>query len=146
MRREIGGGGSERAREIPALLFALAWLIGVQVGPALHLARHAQLAPHDHGRPAAHCHGDVCHDDERADEDREAPAPDHGEGSLEHGGLAVLAPAPVIAALPGAPIAEMLALKAPARDRGVLRGDRARARAPPPRDRSGLSRDLRTAT
>ena len=131
MRRELGGGVSGRAREIPALLFALAWLIGVELGPALHLARHAQLAPHDHGRARTHCHRDVCHEDEPAAGEDERSTPDHGEGSLEHGGLALLVPAPVITSVPGALVAEILAPRVAPRARRELRVERARARAPP---------------
>ncbi|UJR80834.1 hypothetical protein [Sandaracinus amylolyticus] len=121
----------ERAREIPALLFALAWLVGFEVGPALHLARHASLGAHEHGAGAAtHCHDGVCHDDEGSERD-ERPAPDHGAGSLEHGGLAALAPAPVLAALIGPCIAEIVTPAREVERVSAPRVERPRARAPP---------------
>ena len=81
----------ERARVLPALLFALVWLFGYEVLPFAHQAMHAQLGAHSHGAAAAHCHGDYCHSDQGAD--RKAPShdPSHGQGSLEHRGLAALA-------------------------------------------------------
>ncbi|AKF06556.1 hypothetical protein DB32_003705 [Sandaracinus amylolyticus] len=122
----------ERAREIPALLFALAWLVGFEVGPALHLARHASLGAHEHGaRAATHCHDGVCHEDDGASERHERPAPDHGAGSLEHGGVAALAPAPVLGALVGPCIAEIVAPERDAQAAPTARAERARARGPP---------------
>src|SRR5688572_22324296 len=76
-----------RAREIPALLFALVWLLGYEALPLAHVALHSQLAAHTHG--AAHCHGDVCHPDDSADSDEDPVS--HGENSLEHRGVAALA-------------------------------------------------------
>lgn len=76
-----------RARELPALLFALVWLLGYEVVPLAHVAMHAQLAPHSHG-VTTHCHGALCHaDDEGAS--KSSPA-SHGQGSLEHRGVAAL--------------------------------------------------------
>ncbi len=97
MRTRGRAGGRQRAREIPALLFALIWLLGYEVVPLVHVALHAQLAPHTHGESAGgHCHGDVCHGAShgQGDEDKSAAAGDpisHGQNSLEHRGLAALA-------------------------------------------------------
>ena len=127
--RERRTGPEGRAREIPALLFALVWVLGFEVGPALHLARHAALPQHDH------CHDGVCHDDGglevAADDAGDPSGPEHGAGSLEHGGLAALAPAPIVTTVPGVPVAELVDAEAAiARPDDVAR-DRARARAPP---------------
>lgn len=89
-----------RAREIPALLFVLVWLLGYEVLPFAHVALHAQLGAHTHGLAAgAHCHGDLCHAaDEESDDGRDASASassdplSHGQNSLEHRGLAALTP------------------------------------------------------
>lgn len=129
--RPIGPAG--RAREIPALLFAAIWLLGFEVAPAIHLARHAALPDH------AHCHDGVCQDDgaERAPgaaatgERQERPSGDHGEGSVEHRGLAALAPACAILAIGGAPVAEILPRTLDAAHRDAAPRARARARAPP---------------
>lgn len=130
-------GSEGRAREIPALLFALLWLLGFEAGPALHLARHATLPQHDH------CHDGVCHDDVRSADERSADArssdalggapgaEDHGEGSLEHGGLAALTPAPIVTAIVGALVAEIVAPTWERALEGELARARARARAPP---------------
>lgn len=90
-----------RAREIPALLFALLWVLGFEVVPTAHLAMHASLGAHTHG--STHCHAGFCHADDEADggagegaRAQKAPPSDsrsHGQGSLEHRGVAALAPA-----------------------------------------------------
>lgn len=89
-----------RAREIPALLFALLWVLGFEVVPAAHLALHASLGAHTHG--STHCHAGFCHADDEADGDaghdaraqKSAPSDprSHGQGSLEHRGVAALTP------------------------------------------------------
>lgn len=82
---------------IPALLFALVWLLGYEVVPFAHQAMHAQLGAHVHGA-VAHCHGAFCHADADETDGAEHVAKQtrgsrsHGEGSLEHRGLAALAP------------------------------------------------------
>lgn len=91
MRAGPASYASGRAREIPALLFALVWLLGYEALPLAHVALHAELAAHTHGvADERHCHDDVCH--EESDGDAEAGDPvSHGENSLEHRGLAALA-------------------------------------------------------
>ncbi len=85
-RKHSSGRG--RARVIPALLFALVWLFGYEVLPFAHQAMHAHIGAHSHG-VAAHCHGGFCH----SDDGERAPTShgsDHGQGSLEHRGIAAL--------------------------------------------------------
>lgn len=115
---------SARRRHL-AVLACLAWLLGVEVLPGVHLALHDQLAVHDHGdgvdsAPAdklvvrvhrdrvAHHHGGVVHrhgadavdpaaPGDRAEVDGGAPAPlGHGRHSLAHHALALIAPSPAI--------------------------------------------------
>jgi hypothetical protein len=125
MRTRGKSHGRGRAREIPALLFALVWLLGYEALPLAHVAMHAQLAPHDHGAAAAadglaepaHCHGDVCHHEE-ADGGGTASASAgdpiaHGQNSLEHRGLAALAPDLTIYVAVLTPIAELASDVAP---------------------------------
>lgn len=94
MRSRTRRRGGERARVIPALLFALVWLFGYEVAPLAHQALHAQLRAHVHGTSAtaegAHCHEGVCHGGRT-----QAPRT-HGDGSLEHRGVAALPHAIVI--------------------------------------------------
>lgn len=90
--RRRNGEWSGRARAIPALLFALVWVLGFEVIPTLHQALHASIGAHEHAS-AAHCHGSFCHSDEAsrpAKRDPEHRA--HGDGSLEHRGIAALTP------------------------------------------------------
>ncbi|MDQ3034031.1 MAG: hypothetical protein M3Y87_16570 [Myxococcota bacterium] len=99
----------------------------------IHLARHAQVGEHSHGIQP--------HDHARPHEHREAepraPIDEHGDGSIEHGGLAALAPAAVVPPIAAVAIAEIIAVDAPSsRDEGVLR-ERARSRAPPTRPPTG---------
>lgn len=95
---------SGRARVIPALLFALVWVLGFEAVPALHQALHASIGAHEHGA-VAHCHGSFCHSDQAsaprgsrtsaaraARGERGAEHRTHGDGSLEHRGIAALAP------------------------------------------------------
>jgi hypothetical protein len=80
-----------RARELPALIFALIWLLGYEVVPFAHLAMHAQIGAHVHGA-STHCHGDVCHGESVDGKPDDASDPvSHGAGSLEHRGVAALA-------------------------------------------------------
>ena len=80
-----------RARVLPALLFALVWLFGYEVLPFAHQAMHAHLGAHSHGVAAGHCHGAFCHSDEGAERAPTSHGSDHGQGSLEHRGIAALA-------------------------------------------------------
>ncbi len=79
---------------IPALLFALIWLFGYEVLPFAHVAMHAHLGAHTHGA-SAHCHGSLCHSEDGSPQhltkssSHQRP---HGQGSLEHRGLAALQP------------------------------------------------------
>ncbi len=96
---------SGRARAIPALLFALVWVLGFEVVPTLHQALHASLGAHEHGA-LLHCHGSFCHASaEDLDGSRRGPRREgalagdpidgpraHGDGSLEHRGIAALTP------------------------------------------------------
>lgn len=82
-----------RARALPALIFALVWLLGYEVVPCAHLAMHARLGAHVHGASALHCHDGVCHGDALAQKPaRRADPRSHGAGSLEHRGVAALVP------------------------------------------------------
>lgn len=109
-----------RGRELPALLLALVWIFGVVVAPALHLALHGSLSSHTHGAHASSrvdaatasstddCHEGHCHADPatiEADGSDDAPA-DHGRGSLAHGDVAALFPAPALLIPPFVAIAE----------------------------------------
>lgn len=82
---------SGRARVIPALLFALVWVLGFEAVPALHQALHASIGAHEHGA-VAHCHGSFCHSDQASPTERDSEHRAHGQGSLEHRGIAALAP------------------------------------------------------
>jgi hypothetical protein len=106
-------------------VLALAWTLGFELGPLAHLALHGVLAPHSHSHASGERHAD--HDD-----DTRAPSDEpHGEGSLAHRDVAALVPLPAIAALLGAPIAEVLDRQGSA-DPCIARAvSRARARAPP---------------
>jgi len=79
-------------RELPALIACAVWLAGFEVAPVLHVAQHADLAPHAHGAPHTHAHGGEAH---RHDADPE-PDPEHGEGSLLHRGLAAHTAPPAV--------------------------------------------------
>lgn len=120
-----------------SLLLALLWLFGMELAPAIHLARHDALGAHEHHgavhreprrlRTAALRHG---HDDDRPG------GAGHGEASLEHRGVAVLAPAEIVAAIAGAPVAAIAALPI-VRARGDrIAIDLPPARGPPPSTRS----------
>jgi hypothetical protein len=100
------------------------WLVGAELGPSLHLAWHASLAPHTHGaaEPAqaapSECHdeggGTHCHRAARRSTrgwDRPADrhdaarnkAPQHGAGALAHRAIAFLRPAPPLPPLAESP-------------------------------------------
>ena len=97
-------------------MFLFVWLLGYEALPLAHIALHAQLAPHTHGEVDAtlvHCHGDLCHSEDRPDRERggkaapqESPT-SHGQNSLEHRGLAALAPGLIVFALELTLIAEL---------------------------------------
>jgi len=120
-----------------ATALAVLTLVGLSVLPALHLIVHDQLAPHEHGPSADHCHGGECHEhqdrgatkgDERSEK---APDPAHGEGSLAHQDLA-LAVAPI--ALPAIGVSRLSAadeLPAPSALTDRVHRGAARARGPP---------------
>lgn len=113
MGQTTRGHRSTRAREIPALIFALVWMLGYEVTPLVHLALHDRLGAHTHG-VAAHCHGAFCHaDDEGPAATKSSSDPlSHAQGSLEHRGVAVLAPDLTIY-VPELMLAGELALAAP---------------------------------
>jgi hypothetical protein len=122
--------GSYRRRAVRhqrrlAVVATLLWLLGFEVLPNLHLAVHAELAPHDHGAAVTtnadglrvtvtfggHRHDDGSwhhHEDDARDvgttasgehDGATAPrAPDHGTHSLAHRTLALHAPPPVVTA------------------------------------------------
>ena len=116
--------GRERALAIPALVLALAWTLGFELGPLAHLALHGILAPHSHSHADGERHAD--HDDARTPEDEP-----HGEGSLAHRDVAALVPLPVITAVLGAAVAEVLDRQGSADPCALRAVSRARARAPP---------------
>jgi hypothetical protein len=107
-------GGRRTARRF-ALVALLVWLIGVEVGPDLHLALHDVLAPHTHAGDvtvfAAHRHADGSVHElaavprpkraRRAAEHELALRLAHGAHSLAHH-AAALPPAPplILAPLP----------------------------------------------
>jgi hypothetical protein len=84
-------GDLKRARVIPALVFAVIWMLGFEVVPVAHQVMHAQIGAHTHG--AAHCHSGFCHSEDGADRAGASQrSTSHGAGSLEHRGIAALAP------------------------------------------------------
>lgn len=115
---------TRHARRVTALGLCLAWLLGFELGPDLHQAVHARLAPHHHDGDRAegpviavhtdgdvHHHGGVAHRHEGA---APAPrpqlgpdqlgllpvetAPGHGAHSAAHRGLALATAPPVLTA------------------------------------------------
>jgi hypothetical protein len=89
--RRVRRRWTSRARELPALIFAVVWLLGYEVIPCAHLAMHAQLGAHVHGVTHTHCHGASCHGGAVAGKpDRPTDSRSHGAGSLEHRGVAAL--------------------------------------------------------
>jgi hypothetical protein len=103
-----------RAREIPALLLALVWLLGVEVLPGAHVLAHASIQPHEH-QGHSHRHS----------------GNDHGENTLEHHAIAVLVPGPVVAPPPSAALIAILEPPVAPALRAVLVARVVRARAPP---------------
>jgi hypothetical protein len=108
-----------RARVLPALFFAVVWLLGYEVVPCAHLAMHARLGAHEHGAGAMHCHDGGCHADPRAGAPAHRAPRSHGAGSLEHRGVAALVPDLAIH-LPEAAVVGELALPTPLADRDVV--------------------------
>jgi hypothetical protein len=116
--------GARRARVVRVVAASAAltlWVLGAELGPSLHLAFHASLAPHTHGPVEASPASDRCHDEgagahcHRAPRrstrgwDRPAEAhdaasdegPEHGAQSIAHRAVAFLRPA-----LPVSPVVE----------------------------------------
>lgn len=139
-----------RAREIPALLFVLVWVLGFEVVPTLHLAMHASLGAHTHG--ATHCHAGFCHaDDEASGDETDAVAHDgatqhdgaqaqkapphssrsHGQGSLAHRGVAALAPELAVLVPELLLVGELPLPEAPVVYAASFEAPRPPARAPP---------------
>jgi hypothetical protein len=91
-------------RVLLALLGAILWLGGVEVGPNLHLALHDQLAAHVHeGDSTVFAHeGHVHRAPKRPRSDRDlALRLEHGAHSLAHHSVALHAAAPpMLQALP----------------------------------------------
>lgn len=117
-----------RAREIPALLLAFAWLVGVEALPLVHVATHASSSAHAH-ETDVHCHDGECHADEgAADSGHDAS---HGDGSVAHHSVALLAPPLPLIAIPGALIAEILPRAGVEEARADAWREDARARGPP---------------
>jgi hypothetical protein len=104
-----------RRRRAVALVACAVWLVGLELGPNLHLALHDALAAHDHGGPPTpkfrvepsrkhaervakgqpHRHGDVVHHhgaDERAPADDPPPERDHAGGLAHRDDLFAAAP------------------------------------------------------
>ena len=72
-------GDLKRARVIPALVFAVIWVLGFEIVPVAHEAMHAQLGAHTHG--SAHCHAGFCHSEDGADRTSTQQRTSHGAGS-----------------------------------------------------------------
>jgi len=82
----------ERARVLPALFFALVWLLGYEIVPLAHQALHARIGAHSHGAASVHCHGASCHSEDEAKQRPTQDTSSHGAGSLEHRAVAALTP------------------------------------------------------
>jgi hypothetical protein len=83
-------------REIPALIACAVWLLGFEAAPVLHVAQHADLAPHAHGSAPAHAHGHAHEGGPHRHDAAPEPEPEHGEGSLLHRGLAAHTAPPAV--------------------------------------------------
>jgi hypothetical protein len=129
-----------RAGRVVAASVALAlWTFGAELGPSLHLALHATLAPHTHGASVpAQAEPLACHDEgvgahchrapRRSTRGWDRPAdrhdaarsesPRHGAGSLAHRAVAFLRPPPPLQPLAEspfvalAPVSEHVSLRA----------------------------------
>ncbi|MCG8421627.1 MAG: hypothetical protein MJE77_27215 [Proteobacteria bacterium] len=79
----MAGPDLDRQRRFALLACAL-WVLGFEVAPNLHIGFHDLFADHHHG--------------DSHTEDRDGNSPDHGDGSIEHRGVAILEapPPPVI--------------------------------------------------
>ena len=96
-------------RELPALGLVGLWLFGAVLAPLVHIAMHGSLAPHSHGTSleAGSCHDGHCHDEDAHEATRSDDDPsEHGRGSLAHGDLAALFPAPALILPPFVAIGE----------------------------------------
>jgi hypothetical protein len=114
------------ARKAAALVAAAAWLLGVEIAPAVHVARHGDLAPHTHRHGAArHAHA------ARPELEETEPDADHGEGSLEHHGVAVLAPAAVVPPIPSAHAVRISIAQLEPSSPALASRERPTARGPP---------------
>jgi hypothetical protein len=104
---------ARRTRRVRIAIAALVvWVVGLELGPNLHLALHDRLGEHTHAGEsttfvASHTHADgsvhriATHRTRRDAETRLAAALAHGRNSLAHRSAAIAAKAPpIIAPLP----------------------------------------------
>jgi hypothetical protein len=96
--------GQRRSAAV-AVALAAVWLAGFELAPNLHIGLHDVLAHHHHDLG----HGDAAHGHDHGEfdhhhDDRGDPGdgPAHGQGSLAHRGVAVLAPPPPLLVPPAA--------------------------------------------
>lgn len=80
---------ARRKASLAALACAF-WLLGFDVVPLAHMLLHDALEEHHHGHEHGHTH---------ADDARNPPPAEHGEGSVAHRDLAANVPLPTVPAV-----------------------------------------------